>query len=245
MEFVVGVIVIWVMWKLVTGPAKQQQAIQEQRGNDFGPLFDQMYAAMRSDWSPPKYSDDDPTYINYSLDVDKMTYFYSYRSVDDYAGEGVTRVLHRTSRGVWFERCVEVKRGDEVPPADYVATQLGVPSLAAGKDHELAALERRVVEALAVEWAPVPHALVPWIETAYLRCVDFFESHPGIHPDMNSQVYAAEHFDPKRIWAPPRHVSDRDFETSRQRVEAALNALQEGYASKRTPVHERVRIEYL
>jgi hypothetical protein len=244
MEFVVGIIVVWFIWKLMKAPAEQQQAIQEQRGRDFGSLFDQMYAAMRSDWSPPRDPDDDPTYVNYSLDVDKMAYFYSYQSVDDYVGEGVTRHLHRDARRVWFERLVEVKRGDDVPLDEFVAKRLYVPSRAAEHDEALADLERRVVATFASEWTEVRRDLSPWIETAYRRCTEFFDSHPGLYPDITSQIYASQHFDPKRIWTPPRHVTDRDFEASRHRVEAALAALEEGYATRKVPQHDRARLDW-
>lgn len=78
------------------------------------------------------------------------------------------------------------------------------------------------------------------LETAYKQCTAFFQSHPGLFPNMTAEVYAGQQFDPKRISLPSPLVTRKDFDASRTRLLAALRRLRDEYDARGT--HERQRL---
>ena len=235
MEIVAGILVIYVIYKLLTAPAERARALQESRRYAFDrDIASEIEDACNSLYKPPQ--EDPNVFISFNVDFTKMTMEESTSVVDPFHEDQDQRQLFRARDGRWYWRSVTSwHEGKEFSIADQATRSSKLVD-----EPTLAEATRVCVEAFLTEWTRVPKDLAPWLETAYGQCNAFFRAHPGLFPQMTADVYAGQQFDPKQVWSPAALVTDRDFEASRARVLAALRRLRDEYDARGT--HERARL---
>jgi hypothetical protein len=98
--------------------------------------------------------------------------------------------LARRKDGTWYHRVIYRKSSDH---------------------GQVFAEDKPDINASDLPWGRLRSDLVPWVETSYRRCLDFFDAHPGLRPDITLDEYIALAGGGGSVWRPPSHASDEQL----------------------------------
>ena len=218
-----------------------ERHLREARADEFFKIRDLMDEVLSDTLGMDNEDDVDDIVSATEADLAKMTYGPGSMDIRGPI-EGVSWQVSRANR--WWHRRLDQLHGRElegVTPEAWVRNQIvrWHPD-DDQRDEELVEREAEFVRAVATEWSPVAPAINVWLDTIYKRCIRFFEKHPGIHPKMTSETYAARQYDQTAIWRPPVHDDERRIRASSERFEELRRRVFVAYNEKGLTVPEFV-----